>query len=144
SASGFRVARVQPLMGRYFEERDERDGARPVIVIGENVWRNRFASDPAILERTIQLGAVPHSVIGVMPKSFAFPVNDHVWVPLHAGLALPEPLTGPSLMVFGRLAPGATLANAQAELAAIGQRTALAFPKIYARLRPQVLPYARG
>ncbi|MEO8099022.1 MAG: ABC transporter permease [Acidobacteriota bacterium] len=143
SASGFRVARVQPLMGRYLEEADEREGARSVVVIGENVWRNRFASDPAILERTIQLGSVPHSIVGVMPKGFAFPVNDHFWVPLRLGLTSPEPLTGPGLMVFGRLAPGATLANAEAELAAIGQRTAVEFPKIYAQLRPLVMPYTR-
>ena len=143
SASGFRVARVRPLMGRYIEEEDERAGAPSVVVIGENVWRNRFASDPAILGRIIQLGATPHTIVGVMPKGFAFPVNDHFWVPLRVGFATPEPLTGPALVVFGRLAPGATLAGAQAELAAIGQRTALAFPKIYAPLRPQAMPYPR-
>ena len=142
SASGFRVARVRPLMGRYLVEDDEREGAASVVVIGEEVWRNRFASDPAILGRTIQLGAALHSIVGVMPKGFAFPVNHHFWVPLRAGLAPPEPLTGPGLSVFGRLAPGATLAGAQAELSAIGQRTALALPKIYATLRAQVMPYA--
>jgi predicted permease len=141
TSSGFRVARVQPLIGRYLEEADEREGAPPVVVIGENVWRNRFEGDPAILGRTIQLGAVRHSIIGVMPKGFAFPINDYFWIPLRAGLAPPEPLMGPPLMVFGRLAPGATLAGAQVELAAIGQRTALAFPKISAQLRPQVMPY---
>ena len=141
SASGFRVARVQPLMGRYLNEEDEREGAPSVVVIGENVWRTRFAGDPAILGRSIQLGATPHEIVGVMPKGFAFPVNDHYWVPLRAGLAPPDPLTGPDLMVFGRLAPGATLASAQAELSAIGQRSAQAFPKIYATLRPQVMPY---
>ena len=142
SASGFRVARVQPLMGRYVEQEDEREGAPPVVVIGEDVWRNRFAGDPAILGRTIQLGATPHEIVGVMPNGFAFPINDHFWIPLRAGLAPPEPVTGLGLIVFGQLAPGATLASAQAELSAIGQRTALAFPKIYARLRPQVMLYA--
>jgi len=140
-ASGFRVARVRPLMGRYLEEGDEREGAPWVVVIGEVVWRNRFAGDPTILGRTIQLGATPHSIVGVMPKGFAFPVNHHLWVPLRAGVAPSAPLTGPDLSVFGRLAPGATLKSAQAELSAIGQRTALAFPKIYARLRLQVMPY---
>jgi len=142
SAAGFRVARVRPLMGRYLEDEDEREGAPPVIVIGENVWRNRFLGDHAILGRTIQLGATPYSIVGVMPKGFAFPVNDRFWVPLRLGLPPPEPRMGLDLMVFGRLAPGATLTGAQAELAVIGQHTALAFPKIYAQLRPQVLPYA--
>src|SRR5262245_42308585 len=142
SASGFAVARVRPLMGRYVEASDERESAPSVIVIGEDVWRNRFASDPAILGRTIQLGATSYSIVGVMPKGYAFPVNHRFWIPLRAGLPPSEPRTGPDLMVFGRLAPGVTVASAQAELTAVGQRAAQAFPKIYAQLRPQVLPYA--
>jgi predicted permease len=141
SATGFSVARVRPLMGRYLVADDEREGAPSVIVIGENVWRNRYGGDPAILRRTIQLGATPHSIVGVMPEGFAFPVNHRFWVPLRAGSAPPEPVTGPGLMAFGRLAPGATLESAQAELAAIGRRAALAFPKIYAQLRPLVMSY---
>jgi predicted permease len=143
SASGFRVARVRPLMGRYLVEDDEREGAPSVVVIGENAWRNRFGGDPAIVGRNIQLGTNPYSIVGVMPEGFAFPVNHHLWVPLRAGAAMPEPLAGPSLMVFGLLAPEATFESARAELAAIVRRTALAFPKIYAHLRPQVMPYTR-
>jgi predicted permease len=142
SASGFRVSRVAPMMGRYFDEEDEREGAASVIVISESVWRDRFAADSAILGRTIQLGPTTYSVIGVMPKGYAFPVNHHFWIPLRAGAPPSEPLAGLPLMVFGRLAPGTRLESAQAEVAAIGQRTAAAFPKIYAQLRPQVLPYA--
>ena len=142
SASGFTVARVQPLMGRYLAEDDEREGAPTVIVIGEKVWRNQFGSDPAILGRTIQLGSTSHSIVGVMPESFAFPVNHRFWVPLRADSPAIGPLTGPELMVFGRLAPGATLESAQAELATIGATRRLwRFPKFYAQLRPQVMPY---
>lgn len=141
SASGFNASRVQPLIGRRLTKDDERDGAPSVIVIGESVWRTRFGGDPAILGRTIQLGMTPHSVVGVMPEGFAFPVNHRFWIPLRVGSSLVEPLTGPDLMVFGRLAPGFTLESARAELAAIGRRTALTFPKIYAQLRPQALPY---
>lgn len=141
TASGFSLARVRPLMGRRLVEEDEREGAPSVIVIGENVWRNRFASDPAILGRTIQLGTTPYSVVGVMPAGFAFPVNHRFWAPLRATSAASEPLTGPDLMVFGRLAPGATIESAQAELAIPGGRTAAAFPNRYAQLRPQVMPY---
>jgi predicted permease len=141
TASGFSVARVRPLIGRYLTRDDERTGAPAVIVIGENVWRNRFGSDPTILGRTIQLGATPHSIIGVMPEGFAFPVNHRLWAPLRAGSVQPEPLTGPDLMVFGRLAPAATLETAQAELETIGQRAARTFPRAYAQLRPQVMPY---
>ena len=136
SASGFRLARVRPLLGRYLEERDEHEGAPSVVVIGEGIWRNRFGGDRGILGRTIQLGATVHTVVGVMPESFAFPVNHRFWVPLRTGAARAEQLTGPGITVFGRLAPGATLAGAQAELAAT-------FTSIYPQLTARVLPYAR-
>jgi predicted permease len=141
SASGFGVARVRPLMGRYLVEDDERPGAPAAVVIGESVWRNRFAADPAILGRTIQFWSTPHSIVGVMPESFAFPVNHHFWIALRTGATTPEPQTGPDIMVFGRLAPGETLESARAELVAAGRRAAVAFPKIYSQLAPLVLPY---
>lgn len=145
TASGFSVARVKPLLGRYLTRNDEQRGAPPVVVIGESVWRSRFAGDPAIAGRAIQLGATSYTIAGVMPKGFAFPVNHQFWIPLQTGLAPPEPLSaGPRLRVFGRLAPGITIESAQAELTAIGRRTAVAFPKGYATLRPQVAPYSRS
>ena len=143
TASGFGVARVRPLMGRYLQEQDERQGAPGVVVIGEDVWRNRFAGDPAILGRSIQLGSAAYEIVGVMPQDFAFPLNDHVWIPLRPGVPPAEPLQGPPLTVFGRLAPGVTLENAQAELSTVGRRTAQAFPRTNARLQPHVMLYAR-
>lgn len=141
SASGFRVARVRPMLGRYLMEDDEREGAPAVVVISGSVWRNRFAADPAIVGRIIHLGATPYAIAGVMPENFAFPVNHSFWVPLRAGSAPPEPLAGPDVMAFGRLARGATMESAQAELATIHQRTATTLPSSYAQLRARVLPY---
>src|SRR5262245_7507267 len=103
SASGFHVARVRPLMGRYLEEADEREGAPSVVVTGEDAWRSRFGGDPAMLGRTLQFVATPYSIVGVMPRGYAFPINHHFWIPLRTGLPPPEPRTGPDLMVFGRL-----------------------------------------
>ena len=142
SASGFGVARVRPLMGRWLEEGDEREGAASVVVIGEDVWRERLGGEAGILGRTVQLGAAAYEVVGVMPKGFAFPVNHQFWVPLQVGAVADERLAGPAVMVFGRLAPGATLASAQAELTAMGQRAAQALPKGHAPLLPRVMPYA--
>ncbi|MBS1829343.1 MAG: ABC transporter permease [Acidobacteria bacterium] len=141
TASAFGVARVRPLLGRTLTEADERASAPHVVVISESYWRTRFASDPAVLNRTLQLGATHHAVIGVMPKGYTFPVNHHFWVPLRAAVAPPQPLTGPALTLFGRLAPGVTLEAARAELSAIGQRTAVAFPTTYQSLQPRVSPY---
>ena len=141
SASGFRVARVAPLLGRYLVDEDERAAAPPVVVLGAELWRTRFASDPGIVGRAIQLGAAQYTVVGIMPEGFGFPVNHRVWTPLRLNPAGYERRNGPSLLIFGRLAPGVALDHAQAELTAMGERMAAAFPTTHARLRPTVLPY---
>ena len=145
TASGFTVARTPPLVGRYLLPADEREDARAVVVISHRAWQTRFAADPAIVGRTVKLGAVRHAIVGVMPEGFEFPVHDQFWIPLRINASTYlQPLQGPPAFVFGRLAPGATLATAQAELTTIGQRTAAAYPTTHARLRLMVLPYTRG
>jgi putative ABC transport system permease protein len=142
TASGFRVARVPPLLGRYLVDDDERAGAAPVVVLGHDVWRTRFAGDPEVVGRTLHLGSTAHTVVGVMPPGFAFPVKHRYWTALRADPLHHPRGEGPELFVFGRLAPGATPEQAQAELTAVGRRTAAAFPDTHRHLRPRVLPYA--
>jgi putative ABC transport system permease protein len=142
SASGFRLARVPPLLGRPLLDQDEREGAPPVVVIGYSLWRTRFASDPEIVGRTIQLGDARYTVVGVMPQGFAFPLSQRFWIPLRANPSQVEPRQGPEVFTFGRLAPGVSLDEAQAELATVGVRMAAAFPQTHERLRPRVVPYA--
>ena len=90
----------------------------------------------------INLGGVQHVVIGVMPNGFTFPIDHQFWIPLQLDpLEFPR-LQGPQLRMFGRLAPGVTMQQAQAELSTIGQRAAAAHPDTHARLRPVVIPYA--
>jgi hypothetical protein len=115
SAAGFRLARVAPLRGRTLVDQDERSGAAPALVIGETVWRTRFEGDPAVIGRALRLSGVEHTIVGVMPEGFAFPVNHRYWVPLTADPDGAAPGSGPALHVFGRLAPGATTGEAQAE-----------------------------
>jgi predicted permease len=142
TASGFRVARVPPLRGRVLLESDERPGAHPVLVIGYDVWQSRFAGDPAVIGREIRLGRTAHTIVGVMPPGFAFPINDSYWAPLRIDPdARVEPGTGPDLDVFGRLARGATKESAQAELTVIGKRLAERGPPELAELRPRVVAY---
>ena len=143
TASGFAVARTPPLVGRYLLPADERDAASPVVVIGHQVWQRRFDGDPHIVERTINLGGIRHAVVGVMPDSFKFPVDHQFWIPLRANALQYERLQGPRLNMFGRLARGVTMEQAQAELTIIGHRAAAAHPETHARLRPIVLPYTR-
>ena len=118
TASGFRLARVPPLLGRWITEADEHV-AMPVVVIGYGVWQSRFASDRAVIGQTVRLGETLHTVVGVMPEGFAFPVNHRYWIPLRSD-ASGSLKHAPEGAVFGRLAPGVSLDSAQAELTTIG------------------------
>jgi hypothetical protein len=125
-------------------EADERPEAPLAAVIGHDVWQRRFAGDPAVVGRLVRLGNAPTTIVGVMPEGYGFPVSQSLWVPLRVNV-LEHPLGGgPALELFGRLAPGATLDQAQAELATLGRRAAADHPETHRQLRPQVMPYARS
>jgi len=141
TASGFRLARVPAFRGRTLAEDDERPGAPPVIVIGYDVWRSRYADDPSVIGREVRIGRDVHTVVGVMPPGFAFPINHQYWIPLRAASRAAAPGAGPELHVFGRLARGATREAAQEELSALGRRLAAEGPPALATLEPRVIPY---
>jgi putative ABC transport system permease protein len=143
TASGFRVAATPPLLGRPLVQADERAGAPPVVVLGYDVWRTRFAADSAIVGQSVQLGDAYATVVGVMPDGFEFPVAHEVWRPFRLDARADPPREGPAVTIFGRLSPGATLEDAQAELSALGQRAARELPETHQHLQPQVMPYAR-
>ena len=144
SPSAFGVARIPALMGRTLQPSDGESGAPVVAVIGYDLWRARFSGDLDVVGRVVQLGDVSTTIVGVMPEGFGFPVAENVWIALQArALDVPRG-EGPRLHVFGRLAPGSSLEDAQAELTAIGARTAAAYPATHELLRPRVLPYVRS
>jgi predicted permease len=120
SAAGFRVARVPPLIGRPIADSDAAPGAAPVVVIGHDVWLRRFAGARDVIGRELRLGKDVHTVVGVMPDGFRFPFNFGYWVPLRLGADGMLRNAGPEGVVFGRLAPGVTLARAHAEVSALG------------------------
>lgn len=144
TVSGFRVARVAPLLGRAFVEADERPGAPPIAILGYRVWQQRFAGDSDLVGRSVRLAGRLRTVIGVMPEGFAYPTQYDLWVPLEVDASGHLPGRGPSLRMLGRLAPGARLADAQNELTVLGSRAASGVPVEYQAVRPQVMPYAQS
>ncbi len=144
SASAFQVAGVSPLLGRPLLAADEGAGAAPVIVLGFELWQSRFGGDSGIVGRAVRLSGGQSTVVGVMPEGFAFPVNHGAWTPLSLNVTGAERRQGPGIQLFGRLAPGVSLEEAQAELTALGQRAAADFPDTHEHLRPEVLPYAKS
>ncbi|MHB1191722.1 MAG: ABC transporter permease [Longimicrobiales bacterium] len=143
TASTFDIVRVAPILGRRLVEADEIAGAPDVVVISSDVWRSRLGGAPDVVGRTVRIGGVPHEVVGVMPEGFLFPFRDHLWLPLRADPLDYQPGQGPDLVVFGRLADGVTLAEANAEIAGAGSRTAKTSPSTHARLRAEVVPFVQ-
>jgi len=140
STSAFRLASGTPLLGRTLIAADESSDSPPVIVLGYDLWRTRFAGDPGIIGRRVQLGESFATVVGVMREGFKFPVAHDLWKPLQLPVNA-APGDGPFVNIFGRLAPGVSLADARAELTVLGQRTSAAFPVTHRYLRAQVTPY---
>jgi putative ABC transport system permease protein len=132
SSSGFPLVRATPLLGRSLLEADERPGAAPVVVIGHDAWRRHFDADSRAVGAMLRLDGQLHTIVGVMPEGFLFPVRHHYWVPL--ALTNAAPASGQELIVFGRVAEGVTLQEARAELRAIGERMGRAFPGTHANL----------
>ncbi len=145
SPSLFRALRVPPYLGRALVVSDERPGGPAVALIGFELWQSGFGGDPDVLDRTIRLGGVEHTVVGVMPEGFAFPLQEQLWTPLQPASASLGPGEGPEVeFVVGRLDPDATIETAEAELRVIGERLEADHPRTHARLRPRVTTYARS
>ncbi len=142
--SMFRVARVQPLLGRSFTAADDQPGAAPVVVIAYSAWQRLFDGDRSSIGETVRLGSEYATVIGVMPEGFGFPLNEEIWVPLRESALNYARREGPPIRMFGRLAAGYSLEQAEAELATIGRRSAEAFPQTHEHLRPEVRRFGPG
>ena len=131
------------LPGRHLLPEDEQPGASPVVVVGYQAWHSRFAADPHIVGRTITLSGVPHTVVGVMPAGFGFPFDHHFWIPFRADPLAYERFKGPTIYLFGRLAPGVTIEQAQAELTTVAQRARSRSAGNARAVAGMVLPYTR-
>jgi predicted permease len=111
TASLFPVLGARPLIGSFFESKDE---TLPVVVLSERLWRQRFAADPAVLGRPVQLDGESYTVVGVLPDSMAYPDRQTLAIVPYAI----RPATGNYLSMFSAIAalrPDATAAQAAAE-----------------------------
>jgi len=133
SASIFTALGVQPLLGRAFTADDERPGADAVIV-AHHLWRDAFGGDPGIIGSRVVLNDTPRTIVGVMPPGFKLPRGpDDVWVPLILTDWERQARGSHWLMALGRLKPGVTLAQAQADMDVIAERLERDFPRWNAR-----------
>ncbi|HKW34116.1 MAG TPA: ABC transporter permease [Candidatus Acidoferrum sp.] len=141
SANLFETLGVQPLLGRGFFAEEEEPGKDQRIVLGHALWEQRYASDPQILGKDIKVDGKSYTVLGVMGKGFDFPLPAEAWLPLAIDVKDRERRDSRWLFVLGRLKQHVSFSEASAEMQAIAQREADAYPDTDKgwRLRPMPL-----
>lgn len=130
SAEFFSILGVRPELGRPFYSGEDRAGQDRYVILSHALWQQRFASDPSIIGRSIELEGVNRQVVGVMPADFRFPSSKtQVWVPLHIDPKDTTASWGDDFMpVIGRLHRGATIPQASAEVRVFQSRVTKLFP----------------
>jgi predicted permease len=123
----FALLGTPPALGRDFRPDDDRPGAERVVMLSDEVWKLRYASDPSVVGRAISINGVPHTVIGVMPPKFMFPEQQRLWVTLAPYF---ESTTRDlrALQVFARMKSGVSIRQASSDLESAASRLATSYP----------------
>ena len=133
------VAAVSPSMfdalgasaahGRTFTAEEEQDGRDRVVILTHDFWRRRYAADPAVVNRALMLNGQPYTVVGVMGEDFNFPpTGNDILIPFTITDKVREERGNHYARAMGRLKPGVTQAQADAELASIAGRLEAQYP----------------
>lgn len=123
----FKLLGVQPLLGRTFTEDEGQTGGPQAVLLSEGLWRQAFNADRDIANKTIRVNGKPRTVVGVMPAGFRFPESmgqdlyKGLWLPIQATTEMQKDRGSHFFYIIAGLKPGVTLAQGQAELAAIAQ-----------------------
>jgi predicted permease len=131
SASLFRIFDLKPVIGRTFTPEDDRQGAAPVIVLSTRYWKERFAGDRSIVGRALVLDGVAYTVIGVASNDIAIYRNLRAYVPIgnYRDPIFMDRGVSMGMQAVGRLKPGVTPEQAQAEMTTIARDLAREYPK---------------
>ncbi|MGH7581521.1 MAG: ABC transporter permease, partial [Gemmatimonadales bacterium] len=129
-ADYFAMLGVQPALGRGFLAEEDAPGAGDVVILSDALWRRRFAADPGVVGREVRLDGRPHRVVGVMPAAMNYTVFDEeLWVPAAFSAERLAMHDEHYLTVFGRLRPGVTLSQAEAEMRGLARWLQATYPK---------------
>jgi predicted permease len=135
SADFFATLGLIPKAGRWFRPEEDCIGGPPVVVISAGFWKRKFGSAADILSKSIALNGTGYTIIGVIPEGFhlgieGFPENTEVFIPIGqwTDVIFHDRSAGLGMKALGRLKPGATLAQARADMDSIANRLAQAYP----------------
>ncbi len=126
----FDVFGMRPLLGRTYRSGEEQPGNNNVALLSHEVWQHEFSGDPAVVGKAARLDGVPYTIIGVMPADFAFPLGTRnaIYTPLHVPPTEATQRGSHWLPTLGRLRPGVTRQQAQADFSRVLATLGKAYP----------------
>jgi len=144
SANFFTVLRATPQIGRVYSDDESRFGRDSVAVLSYGLWQRRFANDPAVLGRSIELDQRKYTIVGVMPKTMQYPSTADIYLPLAPTPAQLGNRSAHDYLVTARLRDGITVKQAQAEMQTLAKHLAMAYPASNAGWSVHVEPLLDG
>jgi putative ABC transport system permease protein len=141
SANMFSLLRVQPVLGRVFQEGEDTPGAEPVVLLSYDLWQTRFAADPRIVGKSVRANGEPVTIVGVMPEDFRFPILQQIWLPLRLDPLKLKRGEGQTVEVMGRLRTALSMEQAAVEMNAIALRLSQEYPESNQNVRPLLKPF---
>src|SRR6185312_942555 len=129
TANFFDALGMKPILGRNFTAEENEPGKDAVAIVTHSLWQRRFGGDPNIVGKALKLNSITRTVIGVMPERFNFPKGAEIYAPIAITPELARSRGNHSYYVVGRLKPGVTRQNVQAEIDTISARLEQQYPE---------------
>ena len=140
SSNFYSLLRVKPILGRTFLEGEDKPGAQPVALISYGLWQRRYAADPQLVGKSLQVDSLPYTVVGVLPRGVGYPTTDtDLVIPF-----IPQPRDAQRanhfVRVIGRLKAGVSLEQAHTEMETIAARLEQQYPVTNTGWRVSLIP----
>jgi len=142
SAGFFRLLRVNPLAGREFRAEEDLVGASPVVLLGDGLWKRKFAASPDVIGRTLAIDGKAYTVVGVVPERSSFMSASDIYIPIGqwSDPTFRDRRVGMGSFAIGRLKEGVSLEQARADMDGVSRNLAAAYPEADAGTGTSLIP----
>ena len=146
SAGFFEILGIEPVLGRTFTSDEDRLGANPTVMIGEGLWKRKFASDPHVLGKTIILDGQGRTIIGIIPASFGLKMwnfaRSDIYTPVgeYSQPQFRNRSAAWGMDAVARLKPGVSLSDAAQDMARVNRGLAAAYPDVDTNIKTRIVP----
>ncbi len=144
TANTFDLLQVRPMLGRAFQLGEDTPGSPPTVLLGHDMWRNRYAGDPRVLGQVIRVNGEQGTIVGVMPMGFMWPGRNEIWITMDDDPLATERGRGRFYDVIGRLNDGITWDQAELEFATLAQQLQQEYPDINEGLGMRLMTFVES